>query len=651
MDLRRLHFGRSLSGTRLAREGRSLAATNGLGLVLVLAGGAVTGCRGCKNEHPYVPYTIEAGAEAAGDAGGGGALEPDAGAGTFHPREAIAATPGATRVTVDGLDLAAPVDRVFVLTLTGDFDGDGARDAAAIVARSTPADLDAGLQAGELLLYRGGAGAAVGAPSVVATPPPLPIAPVAPGVACTAVNRLGQVGRHTLAVEMGAACDKARGARWVAAVVVGRAEANAHFKATLIDPPNAPSLAIEMDGADRDGDGLDDLTLRASLEGGAPPFEPGPRVSALVRWFDRPAGMSRDPDEPDASLRAFAAAQNARAAKAKDAISVPRAVEQARALYRALCVEGGSPRVLDLVGGARALPCGSSKGLEEAGLAEVRAYATTGDPLRAIAAFDRAQVAPATRTAARVNDAQGWITQAAPVAPAPTVLRVVGAVPAIERGAGPAWAALAFEPSGKLLVRTVSGVVRVDPVQGDEAAADDVQPWRSGVVSPDGAWRWIEAYDACDGVSLHATFAPSGPGEPLDVPLPIAPPLGTRCEHAGARGAPATTLPVAWDPRGLWAVVAGEQILFSADLSRATPLLAPVDLTVTLGGPRSPSGRVVVTPTSMGLFVRGTRGRLLRAKELEGGWLELRDCVVSDDAARVACVRGGRAFVGVWAAE
>jgi hypothetical protein len=49
-----------------------------------------------------------------------------------------------------------------------------------------------------------------------------------------------------------------------------------------------------------------------------------------------------------------------------------------------------------------------------------------------------------------------------------------------------------------------------------------------------------------------------------------------------------------------------------------------------------------------GILVMGARSRLLRAKELEGAYGELYDCVVTDDGARVACARGGRAFVGVW---
>ena len=53
-----------------------------------------------------------------------------------------------------------------------------------------------------------------------------------------------------------------------------------------------------------------------------------------------------------------------------------------------------------------------------------------------------------------------------------------------------------------------------------EASADDVTAWPVAVTSPDGALRWIETYDACDGVALHATFA--GGDDVHDVALPVA---------------------------------------------------------------------------------------------------------------------------------
>jgi hypothetical protein len=270
---------------------------------------------------------------------------------------------------------------------------------------------------------------------------------------------------------------------------------------------------------------------------------------------------------------------------------------------------------------------------------------------RAALALDRAERAPATRTAARVSEAQGWVAQLAPAA-GPRAIRAIAAVPATARGREPSWGALAFEKSGKLLVRTrAAGVVRVDPDLGDEAAAE-VAAWKTAVTSPDGAMRWIEAYDPCDGLPLRATFAPSGGDDMRDLALPLPPTLGNHC--AGARGAPARVLPIAWGPSGLEAIVEGEPVLVSPDLAHASALAALLDQAPSLGAPRSPDGKTTVVPTGAGLVVRGLAGsartRLLRAAELDGTYAEQTDCAVSDDGAHVACVRAGKAWVGAWEA-
>jgi hypothetical protein len=107
-------------------------------------------------------------------------------------------------------------------------------------------------------------------------------------------------------------------------------------------------------------------------------------------------------------------------------------------------------------------------------------------------------------------------------------------------------------------------------------------------------------------------------------------------------------LPVAWGALGLEVIAAGFPALVAPDLLRAAPLAQPLGQPVTSGAPRSPDGKTLVVPTTEGILVVGSRARLLRAKELEGAYGELYDCVVSNDASRVACVRGGRAFVGIW---
>ncbi len=433
--------------------------------------------------------------------------------------------------------------------------------------------------------------------------------------------------------------------RWIAIIGAG-ATPRVRLAATISDPAGAPALSIDADTSDRDGDGRDDVALRVTIEGGGAPLEPGPRVSVTLAWLDREAGLSRDQGATESSFAQLASAAATHAQRVKEAPAVPGYVTQMRALWRGTCAEGGAPRVIG-VAGAGAIGCGAGRALETAGLAVVRAYVTMADPLRALLALDRAERAPATHTAAKATEAQGWVVPLAPASTARAV-RAVAAVPIETHGHEPAWGPLAFEADGKLLVRTAAGVVRVDPDQGDESAAGNVE-WKAGVTSPDGALRWIEAYDPCDGLPLRATFATGGGDDMRDISLPVAPALAGRC--AGSRGAPARAVPIAWGPRGLEALVDGEPVLIATDLASATPLAAFLDQPAEKGSPRSPDGKTYVVPTVAGLLVRGAAGaHLYRARELNDAYADQRACVVSDDGSHVACLRGERAWVGAWGA-
>ena len=237
----------------------------------------------------------------------------------------------------------------------------------------------------------------------------------------------------------------------------------------------------------------------------------------------------------------------------------------------------------------------------------------------------------------------------APVVQA-TEVRAIGAVPRLGPE-GSSWGALRFEATGTLLVRTVAGVVRVDPVLGDEVEAAGVMAWGTKVASPDGKLRLEGVFARCRSVAVEATLAASegasaDGGDATAVALPVAAPMAVRCGPGDRDAVP--VLPVAWGPGGLEIVVAGEPVLVAPGAAKASPAFQLLGQPVTPGAPRSPDGATLVVPTSQGILVRGQKTRLLRAKELEHGYGELRDCSVSDDAARVACVRGGAAFVGVW---
>jgi hypothetical protein len=608
---------------------------------------AAAGCHGCHEDHPYVPYAIgsptHGGAASPEDAGGTLALapsQPDARA-PFAGQPATPAPPGTTRWTLDGVVLDAPPGLVFASAVVGDFDGDGASDAFAI---ARPPD---GNDPGALAFYRGAAGAQALAPSSTFAPPP----ELARDPSCTPVDRLALIGPRAALVELGAQCPlhaTTAPDRWVAVVAASMANganaatAKVRLAATIADPPGAPALEVDGNTLDRDGDGLPDVELQVTLDGGGAPLEPGPRVTASFAWLDRPAGLSRDVSATESAFGALAAAATTRA-RAKDAPSVPAFVGQMRALWRAVCADAGSPRLV-AIAGTGAVPCSAGRALEEAGLAEVHAFVTMGDALRAALALDSAQRPPAAHTAARTTEARGWIEPLAPSANA-RVVRAVLAVPIVPRGHEPSWGSLAFEPSGKLLVRTRAGLVRVDPDAGDEAAADGASDWKPAVTSPDRALHWIEAYDPCDGLALRASFA-SG-DDIRDVALPVPPPLGDRC--SGSRGALARVLPIAWGPGGLEAIVSDDPIIVTADLAHAVPLAGLLDQPGTSGSPLSPDGKTLVVPTSAGLLVRSpSRTRLLRAPELDGSYADQRDCTVSNDATHVACVHAGKAWVGAW---
>lgn len=588
------------------------------------------GCRACTNDHPYVPPATDAPAVTTDV--DSGAAEPAAetqaagNAGLVEP--ALVAPPAATTWQTNGLTLTAG-GREIVLALVGDFDGDGAKDALAIV-RPAAIDRKPGSSTGELVFFQGGGG---GAPAAaIAAGPALGVQP-----SCAPTARLEKIGPRSAFAEIGSACPHGVGSRAIVVVRLGAPAPVVAFDAIVTDPREAPKLSIDVDAADRDKDGIDDVVLRVAIEGGSGPEGAGPTLGAKLAFFDRPAGPSRDPDEPEASLRAIAAQASARAGKTKDAASVPPLVQQMRALYRAMCLEGGAPRITKIHGGS-SVSCGTSKPLEDAGVAEIRAWVTQRDALRACAAAETAQRAPASKIAAKTAEIQKLLAEVAPVTEA-TSVRILAAPVDAPHGGAPEWGPLAFEHAGKLLVRHGGTVMRVDPETGEGEPADMV-PWKDEVLSPDGKSRWLEAYHACEGVALRATFAPTAEGEMVDVVLPIAPRLGKTCNRG--RGEPASATPIAWGPRGLEAIVAGQAVLIKTEPPEASALAAFPDTIPPPGSPRSHGMKTLALAMPNGILVQGRsapdRWSLVRSPDLEP-YTDVRRCTIDDSGAHVACVR------------
>src|SRR5262249_13155494 len=142
---------------------------------------------------------------------------------------------------------------------------------------------------------------------------------------------------------------------------------------------------IAVDGTDRDHDGHDDVTATVTLSGAAHPFaESRPSVSAPVVFLDRPAGFSRDPEEPAATLSAIARGLLADAQSKTKAADVPPKARQLRRFFATVCAEGGAPAVSTGTGPIR---CEATSFVEDAGYAEAVADFTRGDAASAIAAI------------------------------------------------------------------------------------------------------------------------------------------------------------------------------------------------------------------------------------------------------------------------
>lgn len=582
--------------------GRTTILVSGLALL--------GGCHSCANDHPYVPPTADAAASPHND---GGASSASSGADGGVER-ALALPEGTTTWKGDGLVIDGS-GREIVHVLARDFDGDGKKDALAIL-RPPPTERKPGSPSGQLVFVHGGE--AGRPPAAIAVGPSIGQWP-----ACVATARLERVGRSAYA-EIGSACPKAVGTRSIAVVRLGGPVPTVAFDATVTDPKDATPLAIDVDTTDRDRDGLDDVTLHLTLDG----------LESKLAFYDRPAGPSRDPEEPEASLQKIAG--RVKAAKAKD---VSALAEQARMLYRVMCEEGGAPRITG-IRGAGAASCGASKSLEDVGIAQIKALAQEGDVFGAFFAAEIAQAAPATKSANRRFEIDKYLALAAPVVEAKAV-KPIGVPVDAPFDPQPQWGPLSFEPGGKLLVRRGKTVTRVDP-ESLETSAVDGPAWPSEVLSPDGKKRWIEAYQACEGTAFRASFAILDNDGMSEASLPFTPRLGRGCT---GHGDPVLAQPIAWGNRGLEAMVAGRAVLIKdaggATGGEAVILTSFLDEHAPMGSPRARGSAAFATaiPSALLAQVEG-KWSVVKSPDLRPS--DLRACTIDDAGLRIACVHRGK---------
>jgi hypothetical protein len=621
--------GRRRASPGLSRPGRAIAFAAAL-LSLVVAG-----CDSCRSSKPYTPYTLSdspsASASSASDAG----VPPEDMADAASPADAGPAFPvvqgalppgdGKSWPLTGDTAVAAPVGRVFGVGLVVDGDGDGQRD---LLAWARAPD---GLR-GELWFANGNK------PESGRTIAALPEGLSAPG--CSARAELKQVGLRTVVFDFDPRCggrvrDKA--IRWIAVLRLPSTGAGAvpeiGLELRFGAPAEGESLQVAVDPRDRDGDGRDDITATVTLAGSPRPFPAaGAASSASLAFFDRPAGLSRDPSEPEASLKSLAAGLVTDARRRTTAPRIAAAALSLRRLHTLLCGEAGKPQITTSAGAIR---CGEGRLLEDAAMAEIEATRNLGDPIGTMAGLARLEALGIRR-----KDVDTLVSKSIPQVTAGP-LHKTAAAPIIEPS--PAFSPLAWSGAGDLLVHTQGQVIRVDRTSLSEAPVDAALRWPTRLSFPadQPAWKLIAIERRCDEPTLIArieTGKPEATGT-TELPLPIAiPPRCTPSQRV-------TTELLGTSTQGALLAVGADLVALSlADPPRpalAESLALPPGSAVELGAARSPDGFTFAIPTVRGLLVATAKGanrnataRLWTGIDASAAYL----CVPSNGGERVACV-------------
>lgn len=443
---------------RLLSPARSLAPLTSLLI-------ALCGCDGCESRKPYTPYTLGTAASSTAPRAGddAGLAEPvDAAPEAAAPFMVVpgAAAPGDGKAwSLPTGRVTAPIGRAFVTGLVVDVDGDGKSD---LLAWARSAD---GLR-GELWLARGSAPASA---SIVAALPP----DLGGAEGCSPTARLEQIGERMVLLDYTLTCSEPSAApsppehanRWLAVIGLGErglpsSAPELRLELRVKSPSPGKALTARLATRDEDADGREDLLAWFSLDPGDATARP---PSALLRLFDRPAGLARDPSEPEASLFKAAEALAGRARKAKTAASVIAEARALRGLREALCGDPATARVETSAGPAH---CGPARSAEAALSAQGSAALTLGDWAGALEA---AALLDAERGEAwRRRDLDKAIAKAIPAREA-TLVHRVEARPAGER-------CLSFDIDDALIVRTLDGVVRVYGANYEESDPREEDP-------------------------------------------------------------------------------------------------------------------------------------------------------------------------------
>lgn len=587
----------------------------------------------CKKTQPYVPYKIDPSAAPSATAlpvpsATGSTETPTPPDPRFAQIKARVINPPSATVPVAGGSLTGPSGMLIELVLEADLDADGTVEATAW-AKS------AGGTTGQLV--RGAPGAKL---QMLTTLP----AEFQGEQGCSLEKELSQIGPHTARLSVRKTCtaegQPARSKRWWSVVVPVRTPAE-RLQVTALEQRGAEKVEVQIDGLDRDGDQFDDVALTLGIAGAEASFEEeaGPSMAVELRYFDRPAGLSRDPHEPAASFRAIADRLAKQAKNKKSRGGVAAGARRFRQLHRSLCAEAGA---LSITIAGEPVQCGAGEAIDRVDRADLEAAIQSGDTLRALGLIDRLEQGRSGKAGGSFDDLKNLIAQSAEIVEAEAYqLPFAPEAPARQV----AWGGLSFDGADALLLRTSSSVLRFDAKARVALPEDPIakSPWPLEVTSPNGASRFDGVYDPCDGGPLRAELHTASGA--LDVALPIDGTAAGVC----ARGRVSSAIAVrvgAWGRTGLELIANGIPVGLTGELKMVRPGRIAAQ-PGSQGSARSADGSQIVAASSLGVAVVSdlAKAQLWRVRGEPNAHRQLHDCVIARSSAAIACVDGAKTRV------
>jgi hypothetical protein len=609
-------------GIGATSPGRGTVGTSDTRQFLVLAalGFAAAGCT-CerKTDAPFTPFGVATAVRAESTTTLASSDVHDAGQKrSFKKQTATTLTPPNAIIRVGPWQVQAPEGALFTSYLLMELDAvDGPEVVASVVRGDASGSTTGRTQPTLMLLQQGQA--------------PKPLAPfptfVPTGPACELSTTLRSTGPTTVTWDVEAHCNEptlTRAPTRSISVIAPLSARPIRLHLRLAPPPRSEAVALTIDTADIDADGHDDAEVTFELTSGSTdaaiaPSSSAQDVSASLVWFDRAAGMARDPAQPQSMFLALSNDALAMAKGPTTSRDVAGRINLSRRLFAYLCKEGAAYRVTDSDGSA--LPCGDLRtAFEQFAQAEVTAALTQKNFARALLAFEQAAWFGTGISEAMRKNLEKQLRNAVPSRNANVrALSVKVSSP----NPGPHFAPLRYL-NDVLLIATPNGVWRWTADQLSDAS-DEYDPWPLLVFSP-GGQRLTQVTYRCDEPTVSATAQTAAGLFETVLTTDVLSARPGLCEGKGV--APDTDFrPVAWSQEGLSAFLGPVQL--GAPSHYRQP-----------GSPLSPSGSFAITQTKLGLLVLGPTSAELW--NLPNDTPPLGDCVIADSGLRAACVDSTR---------